>query len=231
MLTSFQSRIPPQSFTPAVSKSAATRRISLQLAAQHTIEGKDLMAICAIALQETHLNNIYEQIETWQFEQFFGLACHLFITTKSTSARRQLADLLPKFGSIAVFSLLTISYKFNAQKQSQKETKQLAIHSLKEMPLPALVVGITNAIEEEEENSRNEFLSKIVPTLIALAAHHQAALLSELAKQLTPQTWNALQSQLLRALSEAKHTERFSKRERRIKVRLKSEQQTAEVAC
>ncbi|MEL6940945.1 MAG: hypothetical protein AAFO84_17335 [Cyanobacteria bacterium J06598_1] len=98
------------------------------------------------------------------------------------------------------------------------------------MPLPALVVGITNAIEEEE-NSRNEFLSKIVPTLIALAAHHQAALLSELAKQLAPQTWNTLQSQLLRALSEAKHTERFSKRERRIKVRLKSEQQTAEVAC
>ncbi len=211
-------------------QSSKTQSFTEELQAQHTIQGQDLLDICAIASQETQLDNIYEQLETWRFEQFFGLACHLFITTESPQSRVQLATLLPKFGSAAVYSLLRISHKFDPAIYPQKEVQQLSIRSLKEIPLPALVIGIVKAIEES--NNSDDFLSEITPTLITLAAHHRVSLFSELAKQLSSEKWNNLQTKLLRKLSEIRRSERFENRERRVKVRIKHETlQPAEMAC
>ncbi len=201
-----------------------------ELNPQHTIQSEDLLEICAIASRETSIDNIFEQIETWNFEQFFGLACHLFITTTSQRSRVQLANLLPKFGSIAVISLVKISHHFSASIPAQRKVRQLAIHSLKEMSLQPLVIGLAPIVQDK--NDSRELASTLIPLLITLAAHHPESLLSEIAKRLSTEAWNRLQTQLLRELSDLRREQRFNGTERHVKVRMKNEAlHLVEVAC
>lgn len=188
---------------------------------QHTLQGQDLLDICAIASQETYLDNIYEKIETWSFEQFFGLTCHLFITTESNQSREQLSHILPKFGSVAVCSLLKIISKFNTPIPPQPEVKQLALSSLKRMDSQPLISGLSKAIENSFTD--NDSLESIAPTLIELASHHKASLFSELAKRLSTNSWNSLQTTLLSTLADLRRESRFEDRDRHIKIRIKRE--------
>ncbi|MGC1219438.1 MAG: hypothetical protein WA883_18340 [Phormidesmis sp.] len=206
-----------------------THQLKNELNAQHTIQSEDLLAICAIASRETSIDNIFEQISTWRFEQFFGLACHLFITTKSQQSRIQLSNLLPKFGSIAVVSLIKIAHHFSASTFARNEVGQLAVDSLKEMPLQTLVIGLAPVIKDK---GSYELMPTLVPVLIVLAAHHQAPLFSDLAQQLPAGVWNTLQAKLLRELSALRRKERFNNRERHTRVRIENEAaQLVEVAC
>ncbi|MEL6552381.1 MAG: hypothetical protein AAFQ63_02795 [Cyanobacteria bacterium J06621_11] len=190
-----------------------------QLQAQHTLTGQDLIELCAIASQETHINDIYSQIETWKFEQFFGLACHLFITTESAQSRQQLSNLLPKFGSIAVYSLLKITDKFNEATHSQNNIGVLALSSLKQMALQPLVIGLVKTIEDDSTTDKT--IDSIIPSLVTLAAHHQDPLFAELAKRLKTSSWNNLQTKLLSLLSDLRKAERFNNTERHIKIKVK----------
>ncbi len=216
--------------TPITQTGIYTHQLTDELNAQHTIQGEDLLAICAIASRETSIDKTFDQINNWRFEQFFGLACHLFITTKSQQSRVQLANLLSKFGSTAVVSLVKIAHHFDTSILAQNEVSQLAIDALKEMPLQTLVIGLAPVIKDRVDS--HELMPTIVPLLITLAAHHQTSLFAALSQRLPGEVWNSLQTQLLSELSNLRREQRFNSRESRIKVRIKSEAtRPVEVAC
>jgi len=177
-----------------------------ELQAQHTIQSDDLLKICHLA----KIENVFEKIESFSFEQFFGFTCHLFITTDSQQVREQLAAILPKFGSVAVFSLLKISHHFSTVESStgqeylgqEQQLAELSMRCLTSMSVPALIVGLVQAIEaEENNNSHHDIANMVAPALITLTAHHGENILSMLSNKLSSATWNRLQQQLLQTLS------------------------------
>ncbi|MGD1867064.1 MAG: hypothetical protein ACFB0D_21125 [Phormidesmis sp.] len=206
-----------------------------ELQAQHTIESDDLLKICRLAKVE----NVFDKIESFSFEQFFGFACHLFITTESRSSREQLAHLLPKFGSIAVFSLLKISHHLSTADSALEREQQLAMlsmQSLKTMSVPTLVIGLAQIIETEigaEQRNYQDTMDMVVPALITLTAYHGENILSVLSDKLSAAAWNDLQQQLLQALSTLRvQSPLRNSSTHPIKVKVKnSELQLAEVAC
>ncbi|MEM9149107.1 MAG: hypothetical protein AAGB19_01455 [Cyanobacteria bacterium P01_F01_bin.3] len=204
-----------------------------ELQAQHTIQSEDLLKICRLA----KIENIFDKIESFSFEQFFGFTCHLFITTESERTREQLAALLPKFGSIAVFSLIKIAHHLDDSESSlarERQVVRLAMESLKAMPLPTLLIGIAQMIDEERVPSQQKDTAAMVaPVLITLTAHHGENTLSLLSQRLSTQAWKELQQQLLQALSHLRaQRPAYSNSQHHVKLRVKaSEQQLAEVAC
>lgn len=203
---------------------------STQLSAQHVLKGEDLLQICSLAHRSlsstatTTAEQLLEQISTFSFEQFFGFTCHLFITTDVPEVREQLAELLPKFGSIAVFSLVKIAYYF----QDTTAIHRLALQSLETMPVQPLSIGLAGVIEEHSEAA---LMPKVVvPSLIRLIEHYGEAILLLLSQQLSTAHWQQTETQLVEALSIA-HTsnfqpsniERKSKPGYRLKIRVKNQ--------
>lgn len=202
-----------------------------ELQAQHTIQSDDLLKICRLAKVE----NIFDKIESFSFEQFFGFTCHLFITTESQSCREQLALLLPKFGSLAVFSLLKISHQLSDADHSlerEQQISKLAMQSLKSMPVPALVIGLAQAIEIEEPSSHHDVIAMVAPALISLTAHHGENILSLLSQKVSVTAWNELQKQLLQSLTALRAQAPTRNSEHPIKIKVREvERQFADVAC
>lgn len=217
-----------------------------ELQAQHTLQSDDILKICHLA----NIENIFDQIESFSFEQFFGFACHLFITTESQQARKELASILPKFGSISVFSLLKISHHLSTPKSSLEREQQLgelAMNSLKAMPVPTLVIGLAEIIETEansdlylsgentarikglssaktlhpKHRSDDSLIDMIVPALITLTAHQGENIISLLSHHLSSATWNNLQQQLLQELSTLKSQASLQNNAHRIKIKVK----------
>lgn len=197
-----------------------------ELQAQHTIQSNDLLKICHLAKVE----NTFEKVESFSFEQFFGFACHLFITTESQSCREQLAVILPKFGSIAVFSLLKISHHLsdsNSTLQREQQIAKLAAQALQAMPVDTLTIGLAQALEDNESShSHHNIFSIVAPALITLTAHHGENILARLSQKLSPRTWNTLQQNLLQTLSGLRaqpsaYPAPVHNRENRIKVKVK----------
>lgn len=218
-----------------------TNAYANELQAQHTIQSNDLLKICHLAKVE----NIFDKIESFSFEQFFGFACHLFITTESRDSREQLACILPKFGSVAVFSLLKISHLLSVDNTSLEREQQLAklsMESLKAMPVPTIVIGIAQIIEAEESGNSEVFpwashdarhtMAMIVSALITLRAYHGEDILSQLSEKLSYAAWNRLQQQLMQELSTRKDQSGLPRSTHRIKIKVKSHTlEIAEVAC
>ncbi|MEM6599252.1 MAG: hypothetical protein AAF810_06545 [Cyanobacteria bacterium P01_D01_bin.36] len=204
-----------------------------ELQAQHTIQSADLLEVCRLAKVE----NIFEKVESFSFEQFFGFTCHLFITTESYDCREQLASILPKFGSIAVFSLLQISHHLNTAETSlmrEQHLAKLATQSLQAMPTSALVIGLTQIIEDKENSSNIHLalLETIASKIISLTAHHGEKILLLLSQKLSDDTWNTLQQQLLQALSTLRTQEILNSSTHAVKIKVKKpELEQLEVAC
>jgi len=213
----------------------------IQLHAQHSLQSEDILKVCSLAQIGENTQETFEKISTLNFEQFFGFTCHLFVTAESQTVRETLANILPKFGSLAVLSLLKISHHFQARLQTNSDSNdadrnvvELANYSLETMELQPLAIGIANAITASESD---EIMTTLVPTLIKLTYHHGAALFSLIEQQTVESRWNVVKIELIRTLAELRYQERFTdnaqpNQPHPVKVRVKKEtvQQTSEVA-
>ncbi|MEM9808763.1 MAG: hypothetical protein AAF959_26195 [Cyanobacteria bacterium P01_D01_bin.56] len=74
---------------------------------QHTLQYADWMDVYTLAKAE----GIGEYLDSYDFEDFLGLAVYVFITTQSQDVRQQLSFLFPKLGSSIVLPLLKILCK------------------------------------------------------------------------------------------------------------------------
>ncbi|MBX2866094.1 MAG: hypothetical protein KTR27_21280 [Leptolyngbyaceae cyanobacterium MAG.088] len=110
------------------------------LHSQHTLQHADWMTISELAKAE----NISGCFYAWDFEDFLGLAVHLFVTTQSQDVRQQLSQLLPKFGSAVVVPLLKILCK--KEVFAEINIPALAQKNLNEMELYPLVIGLNQIL-------------------------------------------------------------------------------------
>lgn len=177
---------------------------------QHTLQSRDIFLICQLASTSAGAENTLEEIQSWSFEQFFGFACHLFITTESSNIRKQLAGLLPKFGAIATLSLVKIVHYFDLQDRNQSgsnphfptEVKELALQALENMPVQTLASGLAQMIEEDTH-------SILRPTVAAFLARvfykKEEDILSLLSQYLSKDSWYAIEASLVQELSSPQH--------------------------
>ena len=144
---------------------------------------------------------------------FSDFTCHLFITTDSSTVRQQLAGLLPKFGQIAVLSLVKIAHHFGRDRKAtsaeyrlrphlelglqahfQTEVHQLALQALENMPTQTLAAGLAQVIEEDTDNT-------LQPTVISLLTKafytNEEDILSLLSQHLSKDSWNAIEANLI----------------------------------
>ncbi len=168
--------------------------------------------------QLSDAENAIEKMHSLTFEQFFGFTCHLFVTTDSSNVRRQIADLFPKFGRIAILSLVKIAYHFashdgrampaecrtrtqskaHPKPRFQTEVQQLALQALENMPAQTLAVGLAQVIEEDTQG----ILRQTVVSLLARTFYtNEEDILSLLSPHLSKDSWNAIEADLVQALS------------------------------
>lgn len=110
------------------------------LHSQHTLQHADWLAVFAIAKNE----GVGEHLDSYDFEDFLGLAVYLLVTTQSQYNREQLSQLLPKFGSAVVLPLLKILYKQDVF--AEQAIPILAQQSLDTMAPYSLIVGIDQVL-------------------------------------------------------------------------------------
>lgn len=110
------------------------------LHSQHTLQCADWLEVYALAKEE----GIGECLDSYDFEDFLGLAVYLFITTQSQSTRQQLSSLFPKLGSAIVLPLLKILCKEAVF--VERNIPLLARQSLNSMAPYALVIGINQVL-------------------------------------------------------------------------------------
>ncbi|MBE9063869.1 hypothetical protein [cf. Phormidesmis sp. LEGE 11477] len=181
---------------------------------QHTLQTQDILLICQLA--STNPENTLEQIQSWSFEQFFGFVCHLFVTTESADIRQQLADLFPKFGSIAILSLVKIAHYFDLQARNQSrnqshldrhfplEVQTLALQALGNMPVETLAIGLAQAIEADTDGD----LQRTIAAFLAKAFYrNEKDILSLLSQYLSKKSWCAIENSLIQALSSPQNEE------------------------
>lgn len=177
-----------------------TQRISLYT--QHALTGDDWLLI-------SHLVDIedaqtQEEIASLSFEQFFGLTVHAFMTTTQSSTRQQIAQILPKFGSRAVLSLLKIlsysenlvieRYAVSLAEADVAEIESLALKGLNSMDMTAFVVGLEDAITD---TSSALIMPTIVKVLTDAIRKGNGMLLTLLPRLLSTRSWLKLKSHLL----------------------------------
>ena len=161
-----------------------TRLISLH--SQHTIQRCDLLKIYELSTAEATVKNI----ENYSFDNFLGLAIHLFVTTQSKHTRKQLSALLPKFGSAIVSPLLKILYCMPLQ----HSVYPLAQQCITAMDLYPLIIGLDNVLKYET----NELLQKAaIQRLMGIIRENEPSILLALPKLVSQDTWNLLKAQLL----------------------------------
>jgi len=172
---------------------------------QHTLQSQDILLICQLASTTANAEHTLEQIQSWSFEQFFGFTCHLFVTTESSSVRQQLADLFPKFGKIAILSLVKIVYFFDLQRTQASsaarfptEVQHLSLVALENMSAQNIATGLAQAIEEDTHGT-------LRPTIVSLIArvfyNNEEDILSLLSQHLSKDSWYAIETSLIDELS------------------------------
>lgn len=172
---------------------------------QHTLQSPDILLICRLASTTANAEDTLEQIQSWSFEQFFGFTCHLFVTTEASDVRQQLARLFPKFGKIAILSLVKIVYFFDLQRSQPTvttcfpiEVQHLALSALESMSAQSLTIGLAEVIEEDTYG----ILRPTIVSLIARAFYKQEEdILSLLSQHLSKGSWYAIEASLIDELS------------------------------
>jgi len=182
------------------------------LQTQHTLQGNDLTAICNLAgVEGADIDSLLTSIVCWDFDQLLGFTLHLFITAESAEVRTQVAQLLPKFGSKIVRPLIKIAHHFCEQTpqsgslQGRSDISALAQQSTQQINPQALSVGF---IEVLTSNNAEGLLPSVVNCLTSLRVEHYETVLAGLAQQLTSQTYQMLERQILNACSHAPLQER-----------------------
>ena len=161
-----------------------TRLVALH--SQHCLQSQDMLKICDLARAE----GMAEEFENYSFDTFLGMVIHMLITTESQHTREQLSQQLPKFGSAAVSPLLKILYR----PQTQPNIRTLAQASLNKIDLYSLIIGLSQLLDNETDNTLR---SAAVQQLIKLIAGHNQSVLLVLPKLVSTKTWQILKLQLL----------------------------------
>ncbi|MEA5466396.1 hypothetical protein [Leptothoe sp. PORK10 BA2] len=131
-----------------------------------------------------------ENVESYSFDQFLGLAIHLFITTQSQHTREQLVQQFPKFGSAAVLPLVKVICRM----PPQSELPLLAQASLEDMAPPSLIIGLNQVLDCETDDDLREIA---IQKLMNLMQKYDQSVLLLLPKLVSQQTWRLLKLHLL----------------------------------
>lgn len=185
---------------------ALSTAIRNTLHTQHTLQSQDISLICQLANAESNVENTLEQIQSWSFEQFFGFACYLFVTTESSNIRKQLANLFPKFGKISILSLVKIVHHSDLYERNRSysnyhlsvEVPALALQALENMPAQILVVGLAQVIEED---THSDLRQTIAAFLAKVFYKKEEDVLSLLSQHLSKDSWHAIEVSLVQELS------------------------------
>lgn len=165
------------------------------LHAQHTIDSGDLLVICSLA----NVDNIFERVESWSFEQFFGFATYLFITTESAETRQQLAQIMPKFGSRAVLSLVKILHHAQLSNDDKSlSLKGLATQSLGAINPHTLAIGLAEVFAQA---NATELVAVVAKVLVKISYESNDSILSLLPTLLPAKSWQVLRSNLVNEIS------------------------------
>ncbi len=161
------------------------------LHAQHTIDSGDLLVICSLA----NVDNIFERVESWSFEQFFGFAAYLFITTDSAETRQQLAQIMPKFGSRAVLSLVKILHHAQLSNDNKSlSLKALATQSLGAMNPYTFAIGLTEVLAQDNAAELGSVAAK---ALVKISYESSDSILLLLPQLLPAKSWQLLKAKLV----------------------------------
>ena len=161
-----------------------TRLVALN--SQHCLQSQDMLKICDLASAE----GMAEDIENYSFDNFLGMVVHMLITTQSQHTREQLALQLPKFGSAAVSPLV----KLLCRLQTQSNIHSLAQESLNKIELYPLIIGLSQLLDDEIDNTLR---SMAIQQLIRLIEERDQSVLLVLPKLVSQKTWQILKLQLL----------------------------------
>ena len=156
----------------------------IDLLSQHSLQGHDLRHICELAA----VDNLVSQVEDWSFEQFFGLAVYMFVTTELAEVRQQLSGIIPKFGSRAVWSLVKIVH----QSELPAELQLLARYSLEQVSPYGLTYGLSQMLA-----AGSEYETFALKTLAELAQQRDEPIMLLLSQLLPSDRWQALEPRLL----------------------------------
>ncbi|MEM6450227.1 MAG: hypothetical protein AAF703_07935 [Cyanobacteria bacterium P01_D01_bin.105] len=166
---------------------------------QHSLTSADWQLICQLANVENISEKQSQQLASLNFEQFFGLAIHSFISTQHYFNRQQLADLLPKFGSRAVLSLFKILFHCKSGVTSagivnSHELIALTQSSLKKVEPAAFVVGLETVLSDK---SATALMPLVVDVVVSSIREDDGTLLALLPRLLSAESWQQLKAALL----------------------------------
>ena len=161
----------------------------IALHSQHSIQGRDLLKICALAKAE----GMVADIDAYSFNDFLGLTIHLFVTTQSQHTREQLALQLPKFGSAIVLPLIKILCRIQAQEDIQALVQQ----SLDKIDLYPLIIGLNQVLDRENDKSLRTIA---IQRFMKLIQENNQSLLLILPRLVSTKTWHLLKLQLLETM-------------------------------
>jgi len=156
----------------------------IDLLSQHSLESDDLNLICELSA----VDNAVSKVENWSFEQFFGLTVYMFVTTESAPIRRQLARIIPKFGSRAVLSLIKIVH----QTELSAELQLLARQGLDQISHYGLAHGLSQVLATD-----SPYEPFVLKTLATLAQELDEPILLLVSQLLAPSRWRVLEARLL----------------------------------
>ncbi|MEM6256234.1 MAG: hypothetical protein AAF821_25250 [Cyanobacteria bacterium P01_D01_bin.156] len=116
------------------------------LHSQHTLQHTDWLVVYTLANQE----GVGEHLDSYDFDDFLGLAVYLFITSQSQDTRKQLSQLFPKFGSAIVLPLVKILCKQDIF--VEQSIPVLAKYSLTKMAPYSLAIGLNQVLTLKIQN-------------------------------------------------------------------------------
>ena len=153
---------------------------------QHCIQSHDVLKISDLAKAE----GMFDDIETYSFDDFLGLTIYLFVTTQSQQTREQLSLHLSKFGSAAVLPLIKILCRIRLH----QNVRQLAQQSLDRMELYPLIIGLSHVLDREVDDVLR---TAAIQSLIRITQENNQSVLLLLPKLVSQQTWQIVKSKLL----------------------------------
>ncbi|ESA38354.1 hypothetical protein N836_02310 [Leptolyngbya sp. Heron Island J] len=144
------------------------------LHSQHTLQYADWLAVYTLAKDE----GVGEHLDSYDCENFLGLAVYLFITTQSQGTREQLSRLLPKFGSAIVLPLLKILYR--KEIFVEQNIPMLAQQSLNEMAPYPLMIGLNQVLDLNLQDALKTVALQMVQQLLQSCEPSVYVVLSQL---------------------------------------------------
>ncbi|MEO0457670.1 MAG: hypothetical protein AAF152_13985 [Cyanobacteria bacterium P01_A01_bin.114] len=112
----------------------------IALYSQPSLQGSDLRDLLTLAKAQ----DIIEDTENWCLDQWLGLTMHLLMTSRAPQTQNHLAQILPKFGSRAVFPLVKLLHI------SWEALQKLALQSLRGFEQYSLAIGLVPLLKTDK---------------------------------------------------------------------------------